>query len=210
MAESTTQEVEYADYYQCTAGYTVGMTVCQEGEVVTGEAMGFTEANPPLDEQEQIETYGQVMYREYEPDEDDDVAAIQRESATIKALQGMNDPNMPPVTPAPGAAEVPLDTLGRQQLRQKARSLGLKFPEDTDRDQMIGAIQKKQQEAAGARTEEENEVLERRRENAKKAIEEANDLIQSGGSGPAGRSAPSRPRQSRQETPPEQEETTSA
>lgn len=205
MAESTTtEEVEYADYYQCSAGFTVGLTVCQEGEVIEGSAMGFSEANPPLDPKEQVETYGSVMYREYEPDEDDDVAAIQHESATIRALQGMNDPNMPPVEPAPGASEVELEMLSREQLRQKARSLGLKFPSDTDREQMLGAIQKKQQEAAGARTEDENEVLQRRRENAKTAIEEANALIQSGGAGPAGRSAPRR--SSRQEPPAEEEE----
>ena len=205
MAESTTTEdVEYADYYQCTAGFTVGMTVCQEGEVVTGEAMGFTEANPPLSPEEQVEKYGQVVYREYEPDDDDDIAAIQRESATIKALQGMNDPNMPPVTPAPGAAEVPLEMQSRQQLRQKAKKLGLNFPEDTDRDQIIGAIEKKQEEAAEGRTEEENEVITRRRERAKSAIEEANSLIATGAPGPAGRSVPRR--RAQQEAPEEEEE----
>jgi hypothetical protein len=206
MAESTTKdEVEYADYYQCSAGFTVGMTVCQEGEVIEGSAMGFSETNPPLDPKEQVETYGSVMYREYEPDEDDDVAAIQHESATIRALQGMNDPKMPPVDLAPGAAEEPLEMQSRQKLRQAAKKLGLNFPEDTDRDQMIGAIQKKQEEAAGARTDDENEVLQRRRESAKEAIEEANALIQSGGTGPAGRSAPKR-RASKDDAPEEEEE----
>jgi len=208
MAEATTTEdVEYADYYQCTAGLTIGMTVCQEGEVVTGEAMGFSETNPPLDEKEQIEKYGQVMYKEYEPDEDDDVAAIQHESDTIKALQGMNSPGMPPVTLAPGAAEVPLATLSRQQLRQKAKKLGLNFPEDTDRDQMIGAIEKKTEEG-DSESDEENEVIARRREEAKAIIEANNELIASGGSSGGGGSGKSAKRSSSpsREVPEEKEE----
>jgi hypothetical protein len=206
MTQPTEEEqVEYADYYQCTGGLTVGMTVCEEGQVVEGSEMGFTESNPPLSEEEQIEVYGQVMYKEYDPEEDDEVAVTQRESEKIRGLQGMQAPGQPPVEMAPGAAEPPIETLSRQQLRQKAKKLGLNFPEDTDREQLLGAIQKKQQENAESRTPDQNEVLQRRRDQAKEAIEEANQLIQSGGAGPGGRSAPPR-RQPRQEAPEEEEE----
>ncbi len=204
---STQEEVEYADYYQCTGGLTVGMTVCEEGQVVEGSAMGFTNDSPPLTEEEQIEAYGQVMYKEYDPEEDDEVAVIHRESEKIRALQGMQSPYNPPVEAAPGAAEAPIETLSRQQLRQKAKKLGLNFPEDTDREQLLGAIEKKQQEQAESRTPEQNEVLQRRRDTARETIEEANALIQSGGTGPGGRTAPTRsPRQPRQEAPAEEEE----
>ena len=137
MAETKeAQDVEYADYYQCAAGLTIGVHVCDEGEVIEGSAMGFTEDNPPLSEEEQVAAYGQVLYKEYEPEEDE-VQPIQKESRTIRAMMGMQTPDMPPVDPTAGLTDVPLFTLSRQELRKKAKSLGLNFPEDTDRDQMI-------------------------------------------------------------------------
>jgi len=205
MTTTDTEEVQYADYYQCSAGLTVGLTVCEEGEVVPGSEMGFTKSNPPLSEEDQVKAYGQVMYKEYDP-EDDEEAVLQQQASSVRALQGMNTPDMPPVDPAPGAAEVPLETLSRQQLRQRAKKLGLNFPEDTDREQLLGAIQKKQQETAGARTEEESEIIKKRRESAKEAIEANNELISGGGSSGGG-SATRTPRRApaRQEVPEEEE-----
>lgn len=201
MAEAKQQEVEYADYYQCAAGLTVGMNVCDEGEVIEGSAMGFTESNPPLTEEQQEKAYGQVMYKEYTPEEDE-VAPIHTESSRIRALMGMQSPDMPPVNPVL-AAEVPLDMLSRQDLRTKAKSLGLNFPEDTDRDQMIGAIEKKQKDEEG--DENEPEVVTQRREHAKEAIENNNQLA-TGGSGGGSSPAPRRSRSASQEAPAEQEE----
>jgi len=148
MAEPTV-----ADYYQCTAGLTIGMTVCQDGEVVEGSAMGFSETNPPLSEADQEKVYGQVMYKEYTPDEEE-IAAIQQESGKIRAMAGMQDPTMPKVTLTSGVVEQPLDMLSRQELRARAKKVGLNFPADTDRDQMIGAIEKKEAEAADAAAQE--------------------------------------------------------
>lgn len=182
MAEAKTAEV--AEYYQCRAGLTVGVHVCDEGEVIEGSAMGFNETNPPLSAEEQMATYGQIMYREYEP-EDDEVEPIARESRTIRAMMGMQSPDMPPVSPTPDA-EAPLDTLSRQDLRKKAKALGLNFPEDTDRDQMIGAIQKRQEE--GEEDEDEPDVVKERRASAKEAIEKNNELA-TGGSGGGGGNA---------------------
>jgi hypothetical protein len=185
MAEAETKDVEVADYYQCKAGLTVGVHVCSEDEVIEGSAMGFNETNPPLSEEEQQVAYGQVMYREYEP-EDEEVEPIARESRTIRAMMGMQSPDMPPVSPTPDA-EAPLDTLSRQDLRKKAKALGLNFPEDTDRDQMIGAIRKKQDESEGE-DEDEPEVVSKRRAAAKEAIEKNNELA-TGGSGGGGGNA---------------------
>lgn len=151
MAEAKKPNV--ADYYQCTGGLTVGMTVCQDGEVVEGSAMGFNETHVPLSEEDQEKTYGQVMYREYTPDEEE-IAAIKQESGKMRAMSGMQDPTMPKVVLASGTVEPPLDTLSRQELRVRAKKVGLNFPADTDRDQMIGAIEKKQQEAAEQAVEE--------------------------------------------------------
>ena len=205
MTQTDTEQVQYADYYQCTAGLTTGLSVCEEGQIVAGSEMGFTKDNPPLSEEDQIKAYGQVMYKEYDPEDEDEAAVLQQQYSSVRALQGMNSPDHPPVEPAPGAADVPLETLSRQQLRQRAKKLGLNFPEDTDREQLLGAIQKKQQESAGARTEEEAEIIKQRREAAKQTIEANNELIASGGS--SGAATPTRtPRRARQEAPPEEEE----
>jgi hypothetical protein len=142
-----------ADYYQCTGGLTIGMTVCQDGEVIEGSAMGFSETNPPLSEEDQEKVYGQVMYKEYTPDEEE-LVAIQQESSKIRALSGMQSPGEPKVVLTSGIAEPPLESLSRQELRALAKKVGLNFPADTDRDQMIGAIAKKQKEEAEATTEQ--------------------------------------------------------
>lgn len=183
MAEATENEVEYADYYQCAAGLTVGVNVCAEGEVLEGSAIGFSETNPPLSEEDQIKKYGQVMYKEYEPEEGEDLAPVQNVSRTIRALQGMQSPDMPPVDPTLTISEAPLDTLGRPELRAKAKKLGLNFPEDTDRDQMIGAIEKKQKESEEEGPENEPEIVTKRREHAKEVIEANNAMISGGGGG---------------------------
>jgi hypothetical protein len=207
MAEATENEVEYADYYQCTAGFTVGVNVCAEGEVLEGSAMGFSESNPPLSEEDQLKQYGQVMYKEYEPEEDEDLVPIQHVSRSIRALQGMQSPDMPPVEAPTLATEAPLFTLSRQELRKKAKRLGLNFPEDTDREQMIGAIEKKEKENAEGEgdNKDENEIVAKRREHAREVIEENNAMIASGGNGGGG-SAPRRSRAPRQEAPPEEEQ----
>jgi hypothetical protein len=205
MAEATENEVEYADYYQCSGGLTVGVNVCQDGEVIEGSAMGFTKDNPPLSEEDQVKKYGKVLYKEYDPEEGEDLGAVQTMSRTIRALQGMQSPDMPPVDPTLTISEVPLDMLGRPELRAKAKSLGLNFPEDTDRDQMIGAIEKKLKDNEGEAPENEPEIVTKRREHAKEVIEANNELIASGGS--SGGSSHSSPRRSRrQEAPPEEEE----
>jgi len=139
MAEAQEQEVDYAEYYMVSAGFTVGTTVCQEGDIVAGSDMGFSETNPPLSEEEQEAKYGRVLYEEYEPDEEE------KKTLQPRAILGMQASTEPVVVPPP-AGQADLTTLSRQQLRQRARTVGLKFPEDTDRDQMIGAIQKKEKE----------------------------------------------------------------
>jgi hypothetical protein len=204
MAEATQNEVEYADYYECTAGLTIGVNVCQEGDVVEGSAMGFSETNPPLTEEEQLEKYGQVMYKEYTPDDDEDLVPIQQRGVVARVLMGMQSPGMPPVDPIQ-ISEAPLEVLSRQELRKKAKGLGLNFPEDTDRDQMIGAINKKLAEPGEDR--DEPEVVAKRRASAKEEIEKNNELAtgQAGGGGspPARRS-----RAQHQNVPEEHEETT--
>jgi hypothetical protein len=177
MAEATENEVEYADYYQCSGGFTVGVNVCQEGEVIEGSAMGFTKENPPLSEEEQIAKYGKVLYKEYEPEEGEDLVPVQTVSRTIRALQGMQSPDMPPVDPALTLTEVPLFMLSRQELRAKAKTVGLNFPEDTDRDQMIGAIEKKIKDSEGEAPENEPEVVTKRRAHAKEVIEANNAMV---------------------------------
>jgi hypothetical protein len=158
MAEATTteEEVEYADYYQCSGGFTVGMTVCSDGDIVAGEDMGFSKDNPPLSEEEQEAKYGSVMYREYTPEEEEAKAL---ETRTV--VQGMQAPGQPKVLPV-AAATTDLSLLSREELRTRARKVGLNFPADTDRDQMIGAIDKKEKEllaeaAAEPPAEEEEE-----------------------------------------------------
>ncbi len=204
MAEATQNEVEYADYYECTAGLTIGVSVCQEGEVVEGSAMGFSETNPPLSEEEQMDKYGQVMYKEYTPEDDEDLAPIQQKGRVARALMGMQSPGMPPVDPIT-ISEAPLDTLSRQELRKKAKSLGLNFPEDTDRDQMIGAINKKLAEPAEDR--DEPEAVAKRRASAKEEIE-ANNALATGGAGGGGSPSPRRSRAAQHNVPEESEETT--
>jgi hypothetical protein len=213
MAEASTREErpEVADYYQCTAGFTVGVHVCSEDEVVPGSAMGFTKENPPLSEEEQEELYGQVMYTEYEAEEEE-LPALKAESGRLSALMGMQSPTQPPVTPASLEAQgQPLDMLSRQDLQAKAKKLGLNFPDDTDREQMIGAIEKKQKEG-GEEGGRESAVIEQRRQTAKEAIEKANQDIASGGSSGGGGGGSSTPRRSRPaqlpspEAPDEEEE----
>lgn len=204
MAEATTNEVEYADYYQCTAGLTIGVNVCQEGEVLEGSAMGFTESNPPLTEEQQIKQYGQVLYTEYTPEEDEDMAAPKAASRTIRALMGMQSPGMPPVDLIP-QSEVPIETLSRQELRVKAKGLGLNFPEDTDRDQMIGAIEKKLAEPDEDR--DEPEPVAKRRAAAKESIEANNALLAGGGSS-GGSTRRSRSTPAPTQAPEEEEERT--
>lgn len=142
------EEVQFADYYQVTGGFTVGMTVCQDGEVIEGSAMGFTKTNPPMSEEDQETKYGKVLYKEYTPDEEE-LTAIQQASGQIRTLAGMQSPGQPPVVPPP-TVQPDINTLSRQELRARAKLVGLNFPEDTDRDQMIGAIEKKEKEAAQA------------------------------------------------------------
>lgn len=151
MTTTDTEEVQYADYYQVSGGLTVGMTVLQDGEVVEGSAMGFTKDNPPLSEEEQTEKYGQVLYAEYTPEEDE-LTAIKQASGQIRTLAGMQAPGQPPVIPQP-TTQPDLATQSRAELRARAKKVGLNFPEDTDRDQMIGAIDKKEKEAAQAQAE---------------------------------------------------------
>jgi hypothetical protein len=200
MAEATTQPVEYADYYECTAGLTIGVNVCQEGEVVEGSAMGFSETNPPLTEDEQLDKYGQVMYKEYIPEDDEDLSGVVQKGRVARALQGMQSPGMPPVDPIE-ISEAPLDSLSRQELRKKAKGLGLNFPEDTDRDQMIGAINKKISEPGEDR--DEPEEVAKRRASAKEQIE-ANNALATGGGG--GGSSPRRSRSAPAQAPEEEEE----
>jgi hypothetical protein len=204
MTETET-EVQYADYYQCAAGLTIGMNVCQEGEVVEGSAMGFSKDNPPLSEEQQVKQYGQVMYKEYTPEEDE-IQPIHTESTRIRAMMGMQSPDMPPVNPI-AATDVPLDTLSRQELRAKARTLGLNFPEDTDREQMLGAIEKKQKENAEGEGGDENEpeVVKQRRQHAREAIESNNELATGGGGGGSSSPAPRRQRSAPAEAPAEEE-----
>lgn len=197
-----TEQVEYADYYECTAGLTIGVSVCSEGEVVEGSAMGFSKDNPPLSEEEQEAKYGQVMYKEYTPEEDEDLAAVQQKGRVARALMGMQTPGMPPVDPIL-PSEAPLDTLSRQELRKKAKTLGLNFPEDTDRDQMLGAIDKKLKE--GGERGDEPEVVAQRREQAKEAIEKNNELATGGGGGGSSSSSSRRSRSQPQEPPAEEE-----
>jgi hypothetical protein len=200
-----TETPQYADYYQCAAGLTIGMNVCAEGEVVEGSAMNFSEGNPPLSEEQQVKQYGQVMYKEYTPEEDE-VAPIHSESTRIRAMMGMQSPDMPPVNPVL-TSEAPLDTLSRQELRKKAKLLGLNFPEDTDRDQMLGAIEKKQRENAEGEGGDENEpeVVKQRRQHAKEAIESNNELAAGGSGGGPASAAPRRSRSTSTEAPPEEE-----
>src|SRR4249919_3659739 len=160
MAEATTQPVEYADYYECTAGLTIGVNVCQEGEVVEGSAMGFSEANPPLTEEQQMDTYGQVMYKEYIPEDDEDLSGVAQKGRVARSLQGMQSPGMPPVDPIQ-ISEAPLEVLSRQELRKKAKGLGRNFPQDSHRDRRIGAIDKNISERGEVRDEPE-EVAKRR------------------------------------------------
>jgi len=197
-----TKPVEYADYYQCAAGLTIGMNVCQEGEVVEGSAMGFSEGNPPLTEEQQIKQYGQVMYSEYTPEEDE-VAPIHAESTRIRAMMGMQSPDMPPVDAIP-TAEVPLDMLSRSELRAKAKTLGLNFPEDTDREQMLGAIEKKQKEAAEGGDDSEPEIVQQRRAHAKEVIEKNNEVATGKAGGSAAPTSRSTTKAS-QEVPAEEE-----
>jgi hypothetical protein len=145
------EEVQYADYYQVAAGYTVGMTVCQEGEVIEGSAMGFTKENPPMSEEEQEEKYGQVLYKEYTPEEEE-LKAIKQASGQIRSLAGMQAPGEPPVV-TPAAVQPDITMQSRAELRARAKKVGLNFPEDTDRDQMIGAIEKKEKEQTEAQAE---------------------------------------------------------
>lgn len=198
-----TETVQYADYYQCAAGLTIGMNVCEEGEVVEGSAMNFSEGNPPLTEEQQVKQYGQVMYTEYTPEEDE-LTPIHNESNKIRAMMGMQSPYMPPVAPVL-AAEAPLETLSRQELRKKAKLLGLNFPEDTDREQMLGAIEKKQKENAEGDDDNEPEVVKQRRQSAKEAIESNNELATGGGGGGSSSPAPRRSRSAPAEAPAEEE-----
>lgn len=155
MTQSTeTEDVDYAEYYQCSGGLTINMSVMEDGQIVAGDDMGFTVSNPPLSEEEQEEKYGRVLYKEYEPDEEE------LEAMKVSVIPGMQAPGEPKVTPPP-TAKPDLAMLSRAQLRTRAKSLGLNFPEDTARDQMIGAIEKKEAEmAAGeeAPAEEEEET----------------------------------------------------
>lgn len=142
------EEVQHADYYQVTGGFTVGMTVCQDGEVIEGNAMGFTKDNPPMPEADQEEKYGYVLYKEYTPEEDE-LKAIKAASGQIRTLAGMQAPGEPPVVTQP-TMQPDIAMQSRQELRARAKKVGLNFPEDTDRDQMIGAIEKKEKETAQA------------------------------------------------------------
>ena len=200
-----TKEVQYADYYQCAAGLTIGMNVCDEGEVIEGNAMNFSEGNPPLTEEQQVKQYGQVMYKEYTPEEDE-ITPIHTASTRIRAMMGMQSPDMPPVEPVL-ASEAPLEVLSRQELRKKAKLLGLNFPEDTDRDQMLGAIEKKQRENAEGEggDESEPEVVKQRRQHAREAIESNNELATGGGGGGSSSPAPRRSRSAPAEAPAEEE-----
>jgi hypothetical protein len=146
------EEVQHADYYQVTGGFTVGMTVCQDGEVIEGNAMGFTKDNPPISEEDQEEKYGTVLYREYTPEEGE-LKAIKAASGQIRTLAGMQAPSEPPVIAQP-VTQPDIAMQSRQELRARAKKVGLNFPEDTDRDQMIGAIEKKEKETAQAAAEE--------------------------------------------------------
>jgi hypothetical protein len=145
------EEVQYADYYQVAGGFTVGMTVCQEGEVIEGSAMGFTKDNPPMSEEDQEEKYGQVLYKEYTPEEEE-LKAIKQASGQIRTLAGMQSPTEPPVV-TPAATKPDITMQSRAELRARAKQVGLNFPEDTDRDQMIGAIEKKEKEQAEEQAE---------------------------------------------------------
>ena len=152
MTQSTEEEeVQHADYYQVTGGFTVGMTVCQDGEVVEGNAMGFTKDNPPMSEEDQEEKYGVILYKEYTPEEEE-LTAIKAASGQIRTLAGMQAPGQPPVVATP-TAQVDLSMLSRAELRTRAKKVGLNFPEDTDREQMIGAIDKKEKEQAQQQAE---------------------------------------------------------
>jgi hypothetical protein len=149
------EEVQFADYYQVSGGYTVGMTVCQDGEVIEGSSMGFTKMHPPLSEEDQTTKYGFVMYKEYTPEEDE-LAAIKAASGQIRTLAGMQAPGEPPVVTQP-TTQPDINTQSREELRVRAKKVGLNFPADTDRDQMIGAIEKKEKEQAQAAAEAQAE-----------------------------------------------------
>jgi hypothetical protein len=176
------EKVQYADYYQVTGGFTVGQTVAQDGEVLAGDVFGFTKDSPPIDEDEQKKRFGRVMYKEYTPDEEE-LAAIQSESAKVRSLAGMQSPDMPPVD-VPAGGQSNLQMLSRFELRAMAKGVGLNFPEDTDRDQMIGAIQKKLKDAESAEAEDENDTVTKRRAHAREVIEKNNQTA-TGSSGEA-------------------------
>lgn len=183
-------EEQEGKYYQLTGGTTVGMTVAIEGEVVEGTAFGY--GWKPLSEEEQVDKFGRVIYKEYEASEDeDDVAAIHALSTKIRAFMGMQSPDMPPVDPATGAGQPALATMSRDELRAKAKTLGLNFGADTDREQMLGAIEKKEREAASEEPEDEPEPVKKRRAHAKEVIEHNNEVATgSTGSSESGSSAP--------------------
>jgi len=187
--------VEHADYYQVTGGFTVGQTVAQDGEVLAGDVFGFTEAAPPLSEDDQKKRFGRVMYKEYTPDEDE-LAAIQGESQRIRSMLGMQSPDEPPV-PDPATTPSALALLSRQELRAMAKGVGLNFPEDTDREQMIGAIEKKLKDAE--EPEDEDEAVSKKRARAKEVIEKNNQTAT--GSSGSSSSAPAEEEEEEEETP---------
>lgn len=187
MAEK--QAATSEKFYRCAAGFTVGMSVCAEGEVLTEAAFGFSDENKPLDRATQILKFGRVMYEEYTPDEED-LSAIRGESARVAAMVGMQHPDMPPVVNIPQvmAQGENLHNLSRAELRVRGRAMGLHFPEDMDRDKMIGALEKRLKKAQDEIDAEihdgaQADVVKAHRENATKVISESNAAIASGGSG---------------------------
>lgn len=174
-------EAKVAEFYRCRAGLTVGMSVCQEGEVIEGSVFQFEGDHQPLSRADQIKKFGRVMYEPYEPDEED-MAAIRSESARIRGMNGMQHPDHPPVMAATDIAPANLHNLSLAELRAEGRQYKLKFPAEMARDRMIAAIEKKRAKGEQPTTgsEQKDAVLERHREAAEDTIAANNEALKQG------------------------------
>lgn len=174
-------EQKVAEFYRCRAGLTVGMSVCQDGEVLEGSVFQFSEENPPMSRGDQVKRFGRVMYEPYDPDEED-MAGIRSESARIRGMNGMQHPDHPPVSAETATAPTNLHGMSLNELRREGRLWNLRFPEEMDRNRMISAIEKKRAKGQLPSTgsEEKDEILERARKDAQETIEANNEALKSG------------------------------
>jgi hypothetical protein len=199
-------DTKVAKYYRCSGGLTVGMTVCQEGEVLTGEAFGSD--FKPMSPSEQIAKFNKVLYRPYTPDGDEDMVAIQDESQRVlrTSMVGMQHPENPPVNTAQPVAEN-IDMLDRYELRTRLRAMGINFGDDVDLERLRSTYQKRMKKAAEEQDEEDDEATSDRKERAKAAIERNNAMAAGDTSAASGSSKRSRRRKPVEEVE-EEEETT--